>query len=281
MNWFEKFQFWFASISPLATIDKKGSRFCYRFYRRFTKITGLENLPIWNSYHWKYYLQNEERKSQGVVGYDWGNPESANDRLGNYRHVLDLLQASINGKTRVLEIGSFGGKWTQYMGNAKSVTCVDLFEESFDFIKERLPHFKHLHFYKTKGDELHGIPTSSVDLVFSMDSLPVRKPIIKRYFLEISRVLNKPGGAFLVYLPYLPRGSFERKVFDVVRLAGKIGKVAFRIPKAKVEIFKKRWLRKLGHRWIGRSAFSAGINNYDIDFDTLKHGILFSNIKQL
>lgn len=211
----------------------------------FAKKTGLVNNTAWNRYHWKKYLKREREGSpNGVVGYDWGNPESADDYLGNYKRVCSLLQESLGPTMHVVEIGSYGGKWTQYMEKAGQVTCVDLFEESFDFLKERLGHKMNLQFYKTHGDELLGIPTHSADLVFSMDSfVRIPKHSIQKYFGEMYRVLKK-GGKVLVHLPCVEIPFCRRKAFTPISSA-----------------------------WIREKIREVGFEKYQLHFDLLKHGV--------
>lgn len=210
------------------------------------KRTGIINQPWFNRTHWKNYLRREAGSPVEKVGYDWGNPEAANDYYGNYREVLRRLRENISPGAHVVEIGSYGGKWTQYMTAAGQVTCVDLFEESFEFLKRRLQGKMRLAFYKTSGDELTGISSDSADLVFSMDSF-VRMPprAVRGYFLEIFRVL-KIGGKALIHLPANDIAFCRRKKFTDISL-----------------------------EWIRRTAAEAGFKNFTLDDSVLKHGVLF------
>lgn len=217
----------------------------------FAKKTGLVNNTAWNRYHWRKYLRKERQNSpKGVVGYDWGDPEAANDYLGNYKRVCSLLQESLVPAMHVVEIGSYGGKWTQYMEKAGQVTCVDLFEDSFDFLKERIGPKINLRFYKTRGDELAGIATESVDLVFSMDTF-VRIPTdsIQKYFFEMFRILKKDGKV-LVHLPCNDIPFCRRKAFTNISTA-----------------------------WIRRGVEKAGFRQYLLEEGWLKHGVLLSATK--
>lgn len=195
-------------------------------------------------------MEREKNSSQGVVGFDWGNPEAPDDYYGNYRQVLDWLKAAISNDSHVVEIGSYGGKWTQYMGAANKIICVDLFEESFDFLRERLDSRLPLSFYKTRGDELLGIPTQSVDLVFSMDSfVRIPKQSIQKYFREMYRVL-KEGGKVLVHLPCVDIHFCRRKTFTPISKG-----------------------------WICEKIEEAGFKEYQLNFDLLKHGVLLNASK--
>lgn len=211
----------------------------------FVKKSGLVNNTLWNRHHWRKYLEKEKNKTSGLVGFDWGNPESSDDYYGNYKQVLDWLLANITKETRVVEIGSLGGKWTQYMSKARQVTCVDLFEEAFVFLKERLGEQVSLNFYKTKGNELKGIPSHSVDIVFSMDALPrVPKKSIQKYFFEMFRILKK-GGKVFIHLPCSDIPFCRRKAFTPI-----------------------------SENWIRDHFEKSGFESYQLHSDWVKHGVI-------
>ena len=141
-----------------------------------------------------------------LYSYGWGDPESSEAKnipghiLGNYKKIKDeYLIPNIEGKT-ILDIGSFDGKWTNFMGGAKRVICGDLDQKGFDLTKRRLG-WDSLEFYLCEGDNLNGIEDKSIDFVFSMDSL-VRseRDLINKYIYEIKRVLA-PGGKVCFHLP--------------------------------------------------------------------------------
>lgn len=213
--------------------------------QRLLRRSGLANTIAWQRRHWDKELAMEAASSWEVLGYRWGDPQQPDDRLGNYRHVLELLQGSLNPDACVLEIGSYGGKWTQYMLSARKVICVDLFDRSFDMLRRRFGERENLQFYKTKGDELRGIASASVDLIFSMDTL-VRVPLgaIRRYLCETHRVLAS-GGGMILHLPCDALDMSRRKVFT-----------------------------RLSQAWIDRMASEAGFRDHTIDLKTLRHGAL-------
>jgi len=180
-------------------------RFVKKFYYRYGRLSIIRkrltrNNPQWQSRHWAEQLRNEDPSSASRIGFRWGDPSAENDRLGNYRRIYTLLRESIGPDTCILEIGSYGGKWTEHMKGARRIICVDLFDYCFEFLRQRLPEYP-IEFYRTTGDELKGISSESVDLVFSTDSL-VRAPkhAIRNYIGEMMRVLV-PGGHVIVHLP--------------------------------------------------------------------------------
>ncbi len=130
----------------------------------------------------------------------WGYVDRYNPGLGDYAKIRDLLLSKCANKC-VLDLGCLDGKWSQIISDRScSLILVDLSEELLPLLKNKIS--KDFLFYRTTGDELHGVRTNSVDLIFSMDSLvrvPNRK-FISRYFSEFGRVL-KIGGELLVHLP--------------------------------------------------------------------------------
>ncbi len=208
------------------------------------------NTPFFQKTHWRDEILNYDINIERLYGYDWGDPNEAETReldgriLGNYLKIKnDYLTPMINDCT-VLEIGSCGGKWTQYMLNAQHIICVDLNDEFFNYIKGHIP-CDNITFYKTSGNELAGIENHSVDFIFSMDTfVRIPKKSIFDYFKEFARVL-RPGGKICLHLPCndIP-GSVERKFID------------------------------LSGGEIKTLCISNGFKDYDIDEQTIKHGII-------
>lgn len=199
---------------------------------------------------WREKLLEYSKKNTEIYGYEWGNPDdaetkdSAGNVLGNYRKIKDkYLLPFIKNKT-VLELGCGGGKWVQFMLLADEIICVDLNEIFFDYIKEKI-HSDKLTFYMTAGYELLNIKDKSVDLIFSMDTLVrVSRDNIKSYFKEFARVL-KPSGKICLHLPCSDiKSSFDWHFTD------------------------------LSLDEIKQLCKDSGFMNYQIDKDTIKHGVI-------
>ena len=150
--------------------------------------------------HMRNYLDNGGDINE--YGFSWGDPEDANDELGNYESISQELLAEICPNDHVVELGALSGKWTKYLLNANKVTCVDINELSEKIIRERYQSQNNkIEFYLSQGNELHGFGDNSVDYLFCIDTL-VRssESIIVDYINEILRVL-KNGGKALIHLP--------------------------------------------------------------------------------
>lgn len=209
------------------------------------KRSGVLNTIGWQRRHWAAQLALEAAQGTARIGYAWGDPERADDPLGNYRQVREWLREALAGASCVLEIGSYGGKWTRYLLEVPRVICVDLFAEAFEVLRRRFGDRPNLVWYQTAGDELAGIASASVDVVFSMDTL-VRAPrgSVRRYLAEISRVLS-PGGRLLLHLPCQEIPFCRRKGFT-----------------------------PLSRRWTLETARASGIEVEALDDRTLRHGVL-------
>lgn len=220
--------------------------FVFKIWCNHPKLNTLK----FGKKRWKDDILKYDWHKSRLYGYGWGNPDQAETRenderiLGNYLKIKDdYLTPMINSCT-VLEIGSGGGKWTQYMLKAHHIICVELSNVFFDYIKSHLP-CDNISFYKTSGNELFGIEDHSVDFIFSMDTFPrIPKKLIFDYFKEFARVL-KPDGKICLHLPCndIP-DSVERKFVDLSR-----------------DEIKDLCIKN-------------GFENFDIDDQTINHGII-------
>ena len=172
--------------------------------------------------HWENHLFefSNSDKNPSEYGYEWGDPDNSNDRLGNYLSIKQKLINSINDKTVVLELGTLGGKWTRYLLHAKKIICVDINSYFIDYIKKLFPDsIGKLNFYVSEGNELMGVMDSSVDLIFTIDTLVrVEKEYIYDYFKEMNRVL-RPNGKIICHLPNSDMADSEARRFTKLSTA--------------------------------------------------------------
>jgi SAM-dependent methyltransferase len=124
-------------------------------------------------------------------GDRWGDPETCEAYL-EVRHRY--LQPYLQPEQVIVEIGSGGGRWTQYLlPFATRLKVVELNPESFDHLRRRFSdQIEKLEFVVTTGSEMGGVPTGSIDLVFTFDVFVHLEPeVIGGYLTEIA---GAPGG---------------------------------------------------------------------------------------
>lgn len=225
----------------ISTIKKTIIRISNRLIRIKTK--AIRNTLFFQRKHWiPTILKNS---SDFEFSFSWGSPEKTDNPLGNYKTILDTLLIPYIIDKHVLEIGCLDGKWSKYLCERGGMTTlVDLDKAIVPILEDRLQGYN-FNFYETKGYELSGIKTNSIDLIFSMDTL-VRVPIrfIKRYMKEFKRVL-KPEGKILIHLPCIESLGSKSRGF-------------VRLEKATIENMCK----------------TNGFDKYEIDSNTINHGVL-------
>lgn len=197
------------SGNNIYVLEFKNNEFYATKLSDFSGYEKIEKLDYNNieaqKFNWerklKEYKVNNENLEQ--YGFEWGNPEDSNYELGNYLEIKNLLQNSIQKNHTVLEIGTLGGKWTAYMTNAKKIICVDINEYFIEAINSRFSKevLEKIQFYVSNGNELNGVESDSVDVIFTIDTLVrAEKEFIFDYIKEIKRVL-KEGGKAIIHLP--------------------------------------------------------------------------------
>lgn len=196
--------------------------------------------------HWEGVLRCEVAHALSQVGKEWGDPEVAGP-LGNYPAVLARLRALLarHQGHRALEIGSYGGKWTQYLlPGAQRVTCVDLFAYFGAVLRARFADPRIL-FGTTEGGDLFCAASGCVDVAFSMDTLR-RAPLhlLDGYLSELARVLS-PDGVALLHLPWRDSaGSVARGFTD------------------------------LSSQWLEESCAANGLQLLSVDAEVVVHGAM-------
>jgi len=196
--------------------------------------------------HWEDYLKQYEiaGEEKDDFGFEWGDPDDEYDRHGNYRAVKDMLLEVLSDEKVTLEIGSLGGKWTQYLLASKKVIAMDVNNYFINYLKNKFYNCNNIEYYVGKGDELDGVLSDSVDLVFSMDTFSrVKKEYIWSYLKEISRILTGTGMAIL------------------------------HLPNDDLEISKKRGFTSITTEEISENARKY-FSNFVVDSKTLLHGSL-------
>jgi hypothetical protein len=161
-----------------------------------------ENLRVWNDvYDWS---RNGDEWSA-----DFGGTEALWFFV-LYPRIHRFLPAPV-----ILEIAPGYGRWTQFLKDqCRSMIAVDLSERCVEHCKERFVSSPHVQFHVNDGVSLESVPDSSVDFVFSFDSLVhAEKDVIQAYLLEVARKLTRDGVGF-IHHSNIGNYSARLKLFD-------------------------------------------------------------------
>jgi len=145
-----------------------------------------QNLQAWtSSYGWTQ--QGEEWSST------WGGSEAQ-----WYGSILPRIRAFIPTDT-ILEIAPGFGRWTHFLKQGCShLTVVDLAENCIEVCRQRFATDSHITYCVNDGKSLAMIPESSIDFVFSFDSLVhAEADVMESYLHQIAKKLTPDGVGFI------------------------------------------------------------------------------------
>lgn len=145
----------------------------------------------------------------------WGGPEA--QWYGSlFPRVHRYLPAS-----EIVEIACGYGRWTQFLREGcDHLTGVDISQVCVDACTERFAGDERLRFVTNDGATFPGVADTSVDLVFSYDSLVhADQSVITAYLHEIRRVLKPEGVAFIHHSNL---GAYEQRHW-LIRRVPKLG----------------------------------------------------------
>ncbi len=147
----------------------------------------------------------EQNKKYWDKVYNWkdgGEEWSANwggSDMEWYGTLLPRLHSYLPVNT-MLEIAPGFGRWTQYLKNyAKKIYLVDLSKTCIDHCRQRFKDEIHFEYFQNNGKSLAMIPSCSIDLVFSFDSLVHGEAnVIKAYIKQLAQKLT-PNGVGIIH----------------------------------------------------------------------------------
>jgi len=128
-------------------------------------------------------------------GDQWGSVEDRDDLIAVRRKFLDPF---VTLDKVCMEIGSGGGRWTQYLLPCRQLICVELNPEMFDYIRKRFGDPKHVSYITTHGDDLPSVPNAYVDFIFSFGTfVHLEMERIARYVESMSLVAKTGADVIL------------------------------------------------------------------------------------
>jgi SAM-dependent methyltransferase len=148
--------------------------------------TIQENKRLWEStYDWT------------GAGDEWSAPWGGTQNLWDHV-VYPRVRAYLPAGT-VLEIAPGFGRWTEFLKQyCERLVAVDLSSKCVDHCRRRFANSPHVQILQNDGRSFPDAENSSIDFVFSFDSLVhVESDALQFYLQEIARVLKPSGIAFL------------------------------------------------------------------------------------
>ncbi len=145
-----------------------------------------ENIKKWGeTYDWPH--RGDEWSAP------WGGPD-----MQWYAMLLPRIHRFLPAR-RILEIAPGHGRWTHFLRDyADELMIVDLLDSCIDACRTRFSSDQNISYHVNDGKSLDMAPDSSVDFIFSFDSLVhVDDLVIEQYVKEIAKKLSKDGVAFI------------------------------------------------------------------------------------
>jgi hypothetical protein len=132
-----------------------------------------------------------------AAGEEWSEPwgGSAPQWFGS---ILPRIHACLPAET-IIEIASGFGRWSNYLkDHCRQLHLVDPAADCIDACRSRFAGDPRISCHVNDGRSLGMIANSSIDFVFSFDSLVhVKREILEAYLAQLSEKLTKEGRGFI------------------------------------------------------------------------------------
>lgn len=145
-----------------------------------------ENFDKWN----KDYAWPDD-------GEEWSAPWGTSETQWN-EWILPRIKQYLPQKS-ILEIGPGHGRWTTYLRNhCQFLHLIDLSPRCIAYCMARFSDAENISYHVNGGDDLNAISNSSIDFVFSFDSLVhADAAVCYKYLCQIGEKLTQNGVCFL------------------------------------------------------------------------------------
>lgn len=145
----------------------------------------------WNRRTWdREYLWDQRGDEWSSA---WGSPDN------QWSWTLQPRLRKFLPARRVLEIGPGHGRWSAFLLHAcQELVLVDVSQSCIDACKARFGSSDRISYLVNDGTSLTGVEATSIDLVFSFDSLVHAEiDVLDAYLKEIAGKLSADGAVFL------------------------------------------------------------------------------------
>jgi ubiquinone/menaquinone biosynthesis C-methylase UbiE len=197
-----------------------------------------DNIAAWDSYAWP------------GAGDEWSVAWGGTNNLWKYV-IYERIKEFIPTH-RIVEIAPGFGRWTQFLQQyCDQLTAVDISKKCVENSQKRFANLPHVQVIQNDGLTLPGVEDSSIDFVYSFDSLVhVESDTLGSYLRELARVL-RPGG--IAFIHHSNMGAYKtilrvsRRLPDFAnRSAGRIGVLP--VLHWRAESVTAKWVSEAGRK---------------------------------
>lgn len=193
---------------------------------RIARIALKENGPLWCLFMLVYYASStiahhafsamdRLRRTRGIPGlnsrelnkeiwqaWNWSAQGEEWSKSPEWKQSLTrcILEREVPDRSRVLEIGPGGGRWTEpLLGRASDYIGVDISASCVEHCRERFAGKPNARFVVGSGNDLSPVASGTVDAIWSHDVfVHINSSEVERYAAEFHRVL-RPGGVGIIH----------------------------------------------------------------------------------
>lgn len=201
------------------------------------------------NYNKKWWGQDYDWSESGDEwSAPWGGPEAQ-----WYGSLLPRIHRFIP-TGHVLEIACGHGRWTQFLKDqCETLTGVDLSEVCVEACRERFAGDANVRFLTNDGTTVPEVADSSIDFIFSFDSLVhADAATIAAYLVEFRRVIKPDGVAFIHHSNLGGSSRLSREFRKIPKVGGALRRLG---------VLEHQWGRDFGvsAEFVASSAESAGM----------------------
>lgn len=169
-----------------------------------------ENLDVWSK-----NIELFDRKLKGEKGEFYGDHWGLPANKPHLKFLVEnFLTPNINKSQVALEIGSGGGRWTQYLKGFKKLYASDINPEMITLLKKRFEKEKNIEYILSGGSDYKGV-TDKVDFVFSYGVFVHIDPLeIYNIFKNLKPLLNKNAKLIIQYSDQNKEAARNNKGFS-------------------------------------------------------------------
>jgi SAM-dependent methyltransferase len=174
-----------------------------------------------------------------AAGEEWSEPWGGSGAQW-FGSILPRIQACLPANA-ILEIASGFGRWSYYLKeHCRQLHLVDPAADCIDACRRRFAAERQVSCHVNDGRSLEMIPSSSIDFVFSFDSLVhVRRETVETYVAQLADKLTTEGRGFVHHSNLGDyASSLARRARKLVSRGNIVGSDHQRDPEMTAEVFR-------------------------------------------